>query len=78
MTLVTLDCTPFDIAMSVSGEGDPVYSPAVLRPRGHHAEMPTQLFRVNEEQPLLKSSGLSRFVSAPHLDVLGRCALYAS
>ncbi len=38
MTLVTLDCTPFDIAMSVSGEGDPVYSPAVLRPRGHHAE----------------------------------------
>jgi hypothetical protein len=29
-TLVTLDCTPVDIAMSVIGEGGGVYSPAVL------------------------------------------------
>ena len=29
-TLVTLDCTPFDIAMSVSEAGAAVYSPAVL------------------------------------------------
>ena len=34
MTLVTLDCTPFDIAMSVSEAGGVVYSPSVLRLRG--------------------------------------------
>ena len=31
LTLVTLECTPVDIAMSVNGEGDAVYSPRVLR-----------------------------------------------
>ncbi len=36
MTLVTLDCTHVDIAMSVSVRGDAGYSPAVLRLRGHH------------------------------------------
>jgi hypothetical protein len=29
-TLVALECTPVDIAMSVIGEGGTVYSPAVL------------------------------------------------
>jgi hypothetical protein len=28
--LVTLECTPVDIAMSVIGDGSGVYSPAVL------------------------------------------------
>jgi len=31
LTLVTLECTPFDIAMSVNRRGAGVYSPAVLR-----------------------------------------------
>jgi hypothetical protein len=35
LTLVTLESTPVDIAMGVSGEGDPVDSPAGLRPRNH-------------------------------------------
>jgi hypothetical protein len=35
MTLVTLDCRPFDIAISVSGGGGAVYSPAVLLLRTH-------------------------------------------
>ena len=34
LTLVTLDCRAFDIAMSVSEAAAPVYSPAVLRLRG--------------------------------------------
>jgi len=34
-TLVTLDCTPFGISMSVNGPADAVCSPAVLRLRGH-------------------------------------------
>ncbi len=34
LTLVTLDCTPFDIETSVSETDAPVYSPAVLRLRG--------------------------------------------
>jgi hypothetical protein len=33
LTLVTLECTPVDIAMSVSAKGGAVYSPSVLRPR---------------------------------------------
>jgi hypothetical protein len=33
LTLVTLDCRPFDIAMSVSETDAAVYSPAVLRLR---------------------------------------------
>jgi hypothetical protein len=33
MTLVTLECTPVDIATSVIGEGGWVYTPAVLRLR---------------------------------------------
>ena len=33
-TLVTLDCTPFDISMSVSGPARGVYSSTVLRLRG--------------------------------------------
>jgi hypothetical protein len=39
MTLVTLDCTPMDIAMSVSDAGAAVYSPAVLRPRVQSATL---------------------------------------
>ena len=35
LTLVTLECTPVDIAMSVIGRGRGVYSPRVLRPGGH-------------------------------------------
>jgi hypothetical protein len=35
MTLVTLNCTHVDIAMSVSAAGGAVYSPPVLRLRGH-------------------------------------------
>jgi hypothetical protein len=35
MTLVTLRCTRFDIAMSVSATSGAVYSPAVLRLPGH-------------------------------------------
>ena len=35
LTLVTLDCTPFDIATSVSEKGGAVYSPTVLRLRDH-------------------------------------------
>lgn len=35
MTLVTLECTHVDIAMSVSAAGGAVYSPQVLRLRGH-------------------------------------------
>jgi hypothetical protein len=31
LTLVTLDCTHVDIAMSVSAASDAVYSPPVLR-----------------------------------------------
>ncbi len=34
LTLVTLDCTPFDIASSVRGVGSAVYSPAVLHLQG--------------------------------------------
>ncbi len=37
LTLVTLECTPVDIAMSVGGEGRRVYSPRVLRLRGQGA-----------------------------------------
>jgi hypothetical protein len=33
LTLVTLECTPVDIAMSVVEPGSAVYSPAVLRLR---------------------------------------------
>jgi len=33
LTLVTLECTPVDIAMSVGEQGVAVYSPLVLRPR---------------------------------------------
>ncbi len=32
LTLVTLECTPVDIVMSVIGEGGEVYSPRVLHP----------------------------------------------
>jgi len=35
LTLVKLESTPVDIAMSVNGEGGSVYSPRVLRLRGH-------------------------------------------
>ncbi len=35
LTLVTLDCRPFDITMSVSGGGGEVYPPRVLRLRCH-------------------------------------------
>lgn len=35
LTLVTLECTPVDIAMSVVEQGGLVYSPAVLRLRAH-------------------------------------------
>jgi hypothetical protein len=35
LTLVTLDCTPVDIVMSVKRGGGAVYSPRVLRPCGH-------------------------------------------
>ena len=35
LTLVTLECTPVDIAMSVSEAGDAVYSPVVLRLGDH-------------------------------------------
>jgi hypothetical protein len=38
LTLVTLDCTPFDIATSVSEADAAVYSPAVLRLRGQSWE----------------------------------------
>ena len=38
VTLVTLECTPVDIAMSVVEKGGEVYSPAVLRPKDHHSE----------------------------------------
>jgi hypothetical protein len=31
LTLVTIECTPVDIAMSVAKKGGAVYSPAVLR-----------------------------------------------
>ena len=37
-TLVTLECTPVDIVMSVNGEGGGVYSPAVLRLRGQYGD----------------------------------------
>jgi hypothetical protein len=36
LTLVTLECTPVDIAMSVVEQGSAVYSPAVLHPGSHH------------------------------------------
>ena len=42
LTLVTLDCRPFDIASSVCGEGDEVYSPEVLR-LWDHAERHNEL-----------------------------------
>lgn len=35
-TLVTLECTPVDIAVSVNREGAGVYSPAVLHPWAIH------------------------------------------
>ncbi len=35
LTLVTLDCRPFDIVKSVSEVGGGVYSPGVLHLRGH-------------------------------------------
>jgi hypothetical protein len=35
LTLVTLECTPVDIATSVIGEGGSVYSPPVLRLGSH-------------------------------------------
>ena len=38
LTLVTLKCTPADIAMSVVEHGGLVYSPAVLRLRGQSRE----------------------------------------
>ena len=43
VTLVTLDCTPFDIASSVSDAGSAVYSPAVLRLRDQLSPAPGQL-----------------------------------
>jgi len=33
LTLVTLECTPVDIAMSVNPRGAGVYSPSVLHPQ---------------------------------------------
>ena len=38
MTLVTLDCRPFDIATSVGEAAAAVYSPAVLRLQGQARE----------------------------------------
>jgi hypothetical protein len=38
LTLVTVDCRPFDIAMSVSEVDAAVYSPAVLRLRSQSWE----------------------------------------
>ena len=43
VTLVTLDCTPFDIASSVSDVDSAVYSPAVLRLRDQLSPAPGQL-----------------------------------
>jgi hypothetical protein len=37
LTLVTLECTPVDIAMSVTAAKGAVYSPRVLRLGGHGA-----------------------------------------
>ena len=37
LTLVTLECKPVDIAMSVSEVNAAVYWPPVLRPRDQHA-----------------------------------------
>ncbi|HEY3548282.1 MAG TPA: hypothetical protein VGK17_19585, partial [Propionicimonas sp.] len=38
MTLVTLECTPVDIATSVSEAADAAYPSAVLHPRGQFTE----------------------------------------
>jgi hypothetical protein len=50
LTLVTLDCGPFDIATSVSEVDDAVYSPAVLRLPGQSCGGKVKITQVRERR----------------------------
>lgn len=56
MTMVTLDCTPFDIATSVSEKSGVVYSPAVLHPQGHGARQAKPLASLQWRYPTIATT----------------------